>query len=165
MRTENSTISILGAAALVLAVSATLYAAGDHEGGHGQDFAFGQPAESGTPDRSIEITASDTMDFDPSQIEVKAGEVVRLVVENTGSLHHSFTLGSGNWHEHHEQEMKNMPADEIADHMRHEPNGMVVAPGETRELTWHFEGKDKVEFACHVPGHYPAGMKGLITIN
>lgn len=165
MRIRILIISILGTAALALGTAATLHAAGDHEGGHGGDFAFGQAAEGNEPDRSIEITASDSMDFDPERIEVEAGEVVRFVVRNTGSLHHSFTLGSNEWHQHHEEEMKGMATDEMAGHMRHEPNGVVVAPGETAELTWQFEGGGEVELACHVPGHYAAGMEGLININ
>lgn len=165
MRFSNVLISILGAAALTLGAASTSQASGEHEGGHNNDFAFGQPVDGSEPDRTIEIAAKDSMDFHPRRIDVKAGEVVRLVIKNTGSLHHSFTLGSSEWHHHHEQEMQGMAVDKIAGHMRDEPNGIVVAPGETRELTWEFEQGGTVEFACHIASHYPAGMKGRIDIN
>ena len=43
------------------------------------------------------------------------------------------------------------------------PNAIHVAPGETKEITWRFGDAD-LEYACHEPGHYDAGMRGQITI-
>lgn len=160
-------ISILSLAAgmsLVLAFTTPAAASGDHEGGHDRGFAFGQPAKGAEPDRTIDIKAADTMKFQPDQIEVRDGEVVRFVVKNTGSLHHSFTLGSSKWHQHHEEEMKGMPVDNLSRHMRGEPNGVVVPPGETRAFDWKFENDGSTQFGCRIPGHFPAGMKGSIDI-
>jgi uncharacterized cupredoxin-like copper-binding protein len=61
--------------------------------------------------------------------------------------------------------MQGMPMEEMAHHMRDEPNGLVVQPGETKSLTWRFAEGGPVQFACHIPGHYPAGMKGRIRVN
>ena len=43
--------------------------------------------------------------------------------------------------------------------MVHEdPNTLTVEPGDTKVLTWRFEGDDPVVFACNIPGHSEAGM-------
>lgn len=39
-------------------------------------------------------------------------------------------------------------------------NSVMVQPGETKELIWHFAQVDNVRFGCNVPGHYQAGMHG-----
>ena len=104
------------------------------------------------------------MRFEPAQIAVQPGETVRFVVENEGQLQHSFTLGTPDYQQAHEREMQGMPMEDMAGHMDGSPNGIVVQPGETGVLTWRFERGGPVEFACHIPGHYPAGMKGRIRI-
>ncbi|WP_260960942.1 cupredoxin domain-containing protein [Pseudomonas citri] len=49
--------------------------------------------------------------------------------------------------------------------MRHDdPNSVLVEPGKTAELTWTFTKATRLEFACNVPGHYQAGMKGELTV-
>ncbi len=155
-------VFLIAGAAMTLQPSGPARAAGEHEGGHGA--TVGEPAESTEPDRTVEITAADTMTFEPSTIRVGPGEVVRFVITNTGTLPHSFTIGSDEWHQHHEDEMQGMDPDNLIDHMRDEPNGIVVPPGESRELTWRFADGGQVLFGCHVPGHFPAGMKGEIRI-
>lgn len=173
MHESVSFCSAIAAAWLTLGTTATLQAAGEHENGHAHDqdhqahthgFALGQPAEGSKPDRIIEIDATDSMDFNPSEIEVETGEVVRFVIENTGILHHSFTMGNKQWHQEHESEMQGISGEELDSHMQDEPNGTVVPPGETRSLTWKFEDSGVVEIGCHIPGHYPAGMTGEIEV-
>ena len=34
-----------------------------------------------------------------------------------------------------------------------------ITPGETAELEWTFTEPGRYQFACHLPGHYEAGMK------
>jgi uncharacterized cupredoxin-like copper-binding protein len=47
--------------------------------------------------------------------------------------------------------------------MRHDdPNTVMVAPGETREMVWKFTKAMEIEFACNMPGHYESGMLGRI---
>jgi uncharacterized cupredoxin-like copper-binding protein len=38
-----------------------------------------------------------------------------------------------------------------------------VLPGETAELTWAFSGPELPVFACHVIGHWKAGMTGTVA--
>lgn len=60
--------------------------------------------------------------------------------------------------EHYAMMMK-MPEMEHAD-----ANMVTVAPGKTGEVVWQFTKAGKVDFACLQPGHYDAGMKGLVTV-
>lgn len=56
----------------------------------------------------------------------------------------------------HTKEAKGMP-------MRHDdPNTVMLAPGESRELVWKFSRAMEIEFACNMPGHYESGMLGRI---
>ena len=45
-----------------------------------------------------------------------------------------------------------------------EPNMVTLAPGKTGEVIWRFTKAGKVDFACLQPGHYEAGMKGLVDV-
>lgn len=163
MQTKYLIHCLIASAGLTLGASTVVLASGSHEGGD-DEFAVGKPASQAQADRTIKITATDKMDFTPAEVEVEPGTVVRFVVENTGSLQHSFTLGSGKWHQQHEDEMQGMAVDDIESHMKDKPNGIVVAPGETGELTWRFEEGGTVPFGCHIPGHFPAGMKGEVDL-
>ena len=139
----------------------------DHGGGHGHgkmEFGFGRAAEGGEPDRTIEIVAYDNMRFEPDRITVEPGETVRFRVRNAGKIQHSFTLGTSEYHSRHDQEMMRMPADQIPSHMDDSLNGVVVQPGQIETLTWRFSEDAPIRFACHIPGHYPAGMVGVLRI-
>lgn len=46
--------------------------------------------------------------------------------------------------------------------MHDEPDGITLAPGETKEPTHTFATPGQYLAGCHVPGHYPAGMKAVI---
>ncbi|MGB5121546.1 MAG: copper-binding protein, partial [Vibrio fluvialis] len=35
---------------------------------------------------------------------------------------------------------------------------VTVQPGKAKQLMWHFQGDNHVEFACNIPGHAEAGM-------
>lgn len=170
---DRHNVTPAGALALVLALAAPVAAAnGNDEGGHdhgghahgGHDFAFGEAAPEAAPDRTVEVVARDSMRYEPASIRVEPGQVVRFVVHNRGQLQHSFTLGSPEYQRTHEREMQDIAPGDMAGHMEGSPNGMVVAPGETGSLTWRFEAGGPVQFACHIPGHYDAGMKGRIRL-
>jgi hypothetical protein len=45
---------------------------------------------------------------------------------------------------------------------RHTPSGGLG--GETKQLTWRFGDTATLEYGCHEPGHYLAGMRGHITV-
>lgn len=122
--------------------------------------ALGEAAEAGDADRTVQITTTDELVFEPDVVEVQVGETITFEVENTGTVDHEFVLGSAAWQEQHEQEMQ---ADGME--MGEEPNELTVPAGETASLTWHFTEAGTTEFGCHEPGHFPAGMIGTITVS
>ena len=49
--------------------------------------------------------------------------------------------------------------------MEHDdPNAVSVEPGKTAEFAWTFAKSGSFDFACLVPGHLEAGMKGKINV-
>lgn len=156
-------------------------------GGHDDDapkFVFGAPGDAHDIDRTIKLNAFE-MGFDPAVMNVKDGETIRFVVTNTGDVIHEFAIDTVEGQAAHRVEMEELmdaveeelaegghdeekEAGEEAGHDDEEkageahddPNAIVLAAGETKELIWKFAKADNLEFACNVPGHYEAGMKG-----
>jgi uncharacterized cupredoxin-like copper-binding protein/Cu/Ag efflux protein CusF len=147
--------------ALLLALSASLppvLASGTHAGGHDES-AIGEPGKATNVTRSVQIDMSDAMRFSPASIAAKQDETIRFVVTNSGKLKHELVLGTDKALKAHNEVMKKHPEMEHAD-----PNMVTVAPGQTGELVWRFTKAGKVDFACLQPGHYEAGMKGLVRV-
>lgn len=174
--TRPSTLAATALLALSLAIGGAAVAAGEHDGAHasegdghghegGHSFGFGAPAHASEGDRTVTVTALDTMKFEPETVSIAKGTTVRFVVDNVGQLQHSFTLATPTQQQEHEVEMQGMSMDRMAGHMDDDPNGIVVQPGETGSITWRFTEATTIEFACHIPGHYPAGMKGSINVD
>ena len=131
-----------------------------------ETFVFGEPADAADADRVIEIDANDDFTFGPAEIAVTAGETITFVITNTGNLPHDFTLGDETTQDAHEAEMAEMAgmaADEMMGH--DDANAVVIAAGETKELTWHFSEAGTIVMGCHQVGHYAAGMKGTIQVD
>ncbi len=121
--------------------------------------AVGQPGNPSQVTRTITVTMSDAMRFTPDRLEVKAGETVRLVLQNQGQLRHEFVLGEPDALRRHAAMMRMMPD------MQHSgPNIASLAPGEHGELIWKFTRAGFVAFACLQSGHLEAGMKGGVTV-
>lgn len=130
------------------------------EAGHTSDFWFGEPADPSQADRTVEITADDTLRFSPADLTVAAGETITFTVTNAGQLPHEFTLGDAAIQDDHEAEMTEMGGMSMPD----EPNSIGLTAGETKQLTFRFSQSGEVLIGCHVPSHYAAGMKARITI-
>src|SRR5438105_3814573 len=108
--------------------------------------------------RTIAITMSDAMRYDPAEITVKRGETVRFVATNTGKLVHEMVIGTKQELEAHAEHMRQHPG---MDH-RHEKNAVSVAPGKTGELMWRFPSAGTLHYGCLQPGHFEAGMVGKV---
>ena len=129
--------------------------------GYENSGGVGGPADADEAARTVEVTTLDTMTFEPSRIKVSAGETVTFVVTNTGQAVHEFTLGDAAMQKDHADEMAQM-----GDGMAHNGgNSIRLQPGETKSLTWRFGDTGTLEYACHEPGHYQAGMRGQIKIS
>ena len=119
----------------------------------------GRAADPSDATRTIVVEASDDLRVDPASIKVQAGEVVTFVVRNVGKTDHEFLFGDKAYQDAHEADV------EGAAHTMDTENGVTVAPGESKELTWRFDEAGEVLYACHEPGHYEGGMVGTIEVS
>ncbi len=168
------------AAVLCLSALAPLAMAG---GTHGEEAApnIGKPGVAAQATRTVAIALYDNY-YEVDTLDVKAGETIRFELRNEGALLHEFNIGTALMHKGHQSEMLKMmeqgmltPTGMVEmDHsgmegmegMKHDdPNSILLAPGESKELTWTFSGDTELEFACNMPGHYQAGMVGEFTSN
>lgn len=145
---------------------------------------IGQPGGSTTADRIIEVRMGDIF-FEPKSIDIKAGETIRFVLKNEGSLLHEFNLGMAAAHAAHQKEMAAMfqngtlspTGAQDMSNMGHamggmkivgmthdDPNSVLIEPGATEELVWTFTKATGLEFACNIPGHYQSGMVGKVNV-
>ena len=129
-----------------------------HEHGHEMS-AAGQAGNPAKVSRTIKINALDTMRFDKTDIKVNPGETIRFVVTNVGKIKHEFTIGTREEQREHAQMMASMPG------MEHEEgNSITILPGETKKLIWQFGKAGALEIACHLPGHFEAGMWSKVIV-
>jgi uncharacterized cupredoxin-like copper-binding protein len=107
----------------------------------------------------VDVTLTDAMRIEPDPLTVPAGVPITFVVRNVGVIDHEFTLGDEARQDDHEQEMLEPGA------MAHDHSyTIVVKPGQTKELVFTFESAGVSFAGCHIPGHYPAGMKATINV-
>lgn len=129
-----------------------------HEHGNEMSVA-GQPGSLKKVSRTIKISTLDTMRYSKENIQARPGETVRFLVTNTGKIKHEFAIGTREEQLEHAEMMASMPD------MKHEEgNAVTLEPGESRELIWQFGKAGAVEIACHLPGHYEAGMKARVSV-
>ena len=102
--------------------------------------------------RLVKVGMNDKLKFDPSQVNVAAGETVKFLITNEGTALHEFAIG---------------PADRVdADKI----DGQVVIEADEilshhiKTLTYTFGGLAPYAFACHQTGHFEAGMRGTVEI-
>ena len=154
MKTRYLLIAIPGVFAALTAM-----ATGTHKGGHDDD-AIGKPGVASKVTRTITMDMGDTMRFSIPNVTAKQGETIRFVVKNSGKIKHEMVLGTEKELRAHNEVMKKNPEMEHAD-----ANMVTVAPGKSGEIIWQFTKAGNVDFACLQPGHYDAGMKGLVTVS
>jgi uncharacterized cupredoxin-like copper-binding protein len=154
--------ALLVLACLFVPRPAASHDANEHGSHAAKSFAAGEP---GTPDeayRAIEIVMNDAsgeMAFSPNMLEVQRGEQVRFVLQNAGNVDHEFLIDTVENNARHKAAMAKNPE------MQHaEPNGRRLAPGTTSELIWRFTKPGSFEIACLIPGHYEAGMRGVVVV-
>lgn len=145
----------------VVAMAGVALASGPNSTGHGHDdTTIGKPGEASQVNRTVDIEMNDSMRFIPDQLTVTQGETIRFQVKNIGQKKHEFVLGTQKELEEHNKLMQKFPG------MEHDDANMIsLGPGQTGEVIWHFSKTGKVSFACLLPGHYDAGMKGEIRVS
>jgi uncharacterized cupredoxin-like copper-binding protein len=161
MRLGSLGTAALAALALPLLGGGALAAAGPKGHKH-TTFNAGVPGDPRKSFRTVEIKATEgsgTMAFDPPRIEVARGEQIKFVIRNAGELPHEFMLDTVAANQKHAIEMQKNPEMEHDD-----PNGKRVEPKKDVELIWRFTKVGTFEYACLIPGHYEAGMKGIVEV-
>ena len=127
---------------------------------HSDESAFGRPGDPARVARTIEVSMTDAMRFTPAAITVRKDETVRFVVRNDGRLVHEMVLGTDQDLREHAAMMREHPG------MAHaEPNMVRVEPGAKAQMVWTFDKAGRFTFACLVPGHFEAGMKGKVNVD
>lgn len=123
--------------------------------------AFGIAGDASKATRTVNVAMSDDMRFTPPALDVKRGETVRFVVSNKGATMHEMVLGTREDNAKHAEAMRTH-----AHHsMTHDaPWMLALDPGKSGEIVWQFNRAGTFEYACLVPGHYEAGMRGTISV-
>jgi uncharacterized cupredoxin-like copper-binding protein len=95
--------------------------------------------------------------FQPAAITVAPGAAVRFVLRNTDPIDHEFIIGGKAVHQLHERGTQRS---------HHGPGEVSVPAGQERSTTVSFNlaAPGQLEYACHLPGHYAYGMRGLVTV-
>ncbi|WP_262032428.1 cupredoxin family protein [Microvirga sp. Mcv34] len=155
--------SLAGAAGAFLFASG-LAVAGPGGAGHAHDeeAAYGKPGDPKKPARMVPVAmkeASGKMLFFPDKVEVKRGEQVRFKLQNSGELEHEFVIGTVEENAKHKVAMEKNPDMEHDD-----PNAKRLQPKKADEIVWQFTNAGTFEYACLIPGHYEAGMKGTVVV-
>ena len=122
-------------------------------------YAWGQQGDSKKITRTIHINMTDNMRFTPDTIDVQQGETIKFVVKNSGKIMHEMVIGTKEELAKHAEMMKKHP------NMEHdEPYMAHVAASKKVDLVWNFSQPGSFMFACLIPGHFEAGMKGIINV-
>ena len=80
-------------------------------------------------------------------------------MKNSGKVMHEMVIGSMKELKEHAEMMKKHPG------MEHdEPYMAHVGPGKSETITWQFTKTGEFHFGCLIPGHFEAGMVGMITV-
>lgn len=120
---------------------------------------WGIAGEAKDAQRTVTVRMNDEMRFAPKHIDVKLGETLRLRAENKGKVMHEIVIGTRAELQAHAEMMKKHP------NMQHdEPYMAHVSPGQRGEIVWTFNREGEFEFACLLPGHFEAGMRGTIRV-
>lgn len=109
------------------------------------------------PSRTIEVSMTEALRFDPGRLTVRSGETVRFVITNPTSIDHEFVIGDAAAQRMHAGEM-------ASGMMRDDAHAVSVPAGQTRELIYTFGPPGDLQIGCHVPGHYEAGMHADVTV-
>jgi len=162
-KVKMRSVLIYGFISLALVIAASLYALSyfNEHGGDGHSHDHGTPqAQVVVPSmKEVRIEVDDTMRFSPATWEARAGEPIRIILVNKGKVDHELVIGSEKEIIAHAKEMASPGAKG-----HHHTNEVSAKPGQQAELVWTFKKPGQYAMACFEPGHYEAGMKGVINV-
>ncbi len=105
-------------------------------------------------ERTIDIHLSR---FSPGEISAKAGEPVRIVLNNQDPIEHEWIVGSEEIHELH-RSGTHAVHDEI-------PTEVTIPAFTEKVTTVTFDEPGEYVFVCHLPGHEEYGMRGVVKVS
>ena len=123
--------------------------------------------------KKVEISATDQMKYDTTDITIKVGQPLTITLTNSGSLpkaamaHDLVVLRPGTdaaayvlaASTHAAEDY--LPADQSSKVLR---ATKLLGPGESDTITFTPKAAGTYEYVCTFPAHYAAGMKGTITV-
>jgi uncharacterized cupredoxin-like copper-binding protein len=113
------------------------------------------PSQAATDVIHIEIHHSR---FVPAAVSIGAGQTIRFVVRNTDPIDHEFIVGDQATQDRHEHGTEDHHDGSV-------PGEISVPAGAVVETTYHFGPPGQILYACHLPGHWAYGMRGVIRIS
>ena len=115
-------------------------------------------ASSAAKPRTIAVSMTDELRFEPASFTVGAGETVRFVVANEGQIVHEFLIGD-------EEEQARFEGEMEMEGIEHDGEaGVSVEPGAAEEFEYVFGAAGELLAGCHEPGHYAGGMVATIAV-
>ena len=130
------------------------------------------PAAGAGP-RLVEITANDTMKYNVTTLEAKAGEQLKVVLTNTGTMpkevmgHNWILLKAGS------DATAFSTAAMAAKDTNYVPAALkdqviaaidLIGPRKSGEVVFTVPGPGEYPFLCSFPAHFAVGMKGLLIV-
>ena len=138
----------LGLMGLVVAAGLVAAACGGGGGGGSQPSSSGG-SSGGAASGKVELTAASGFSFNPKEIRAKVGQPLTIVLKNTDTQVHDFTV----------------------DGLKAKVDGqdktgvqVVAQGGAEATLTFTPQQAGQYEFYCAVPGHKAAGMTGKLIV-
>lgn len=156
--------SLIGGVSVALLLGSGMASASPGAAGHShaKEAPYGKSGDPKKPARLVPITMREVdgkMMYFPDKLEVRRGEQIRFRLQNNGELEHEFVLDTVEGNAKHKIEMQKNPDMEHDD-----PNARRLAKSKGGEIVWHFTNAGTFEYACLIPGHYEAGMKGTVVV-
>jgi azurin len=124
--------------------------------------------------RTVNLTGADDMKFNLTTIEAKPGEMIHVVLKNTGTvpkiaMAHNFVLLAAGADPAEftkaammAQATEYVPQDQKAKILA---STKLAGPGETVEVSFKAPAKaGSYTYLCSFPGHFAAGMKGALVV-
>lgn len=148
---------------------------GDGDSGKAPGTGSAQPpVKSDLPVKEVEITGNDTMKYNITSIEAEAGQPITLTFKNVGTMP-KLSMGH-NWVLLHlgtdiQKFLEPGFIHAANDYVAPEVEDKIIArtkllgPGESDTITFSApSAPGEYDYVCTFPGHYAAGMKGILKV-